>query len=82
MKTITLFVAILTAGSLVASLETTYTFSNSDDFWDTSGYVNRAPSTEVSLLYKVVDGRVKDVRESTAPNLFSTFPPALTLVIR
>ena len=81
MKTVILFVAIMTVDGLVASLDATHTFANSDDFWDTNGYVNVTPSTKVGLLPKAVDGRVKDVRESTAPNVFSTFPPGLTLVI-
>ena len=81
MKTIILFAVIVMIGGLVAALDTTHTFANSGDFWDTSGYVNVTPSTKVGVLSRSVDARIKDMRVSTRPDTFSTFPPGLAIVI-
>ena len=52
-----------------------YAFDNTvvNDFWDTTGYVNGTTSTRSAALGSGVDSRVKVVRETAAPQRFSTY---------
>ena len=51
-----------------------------NDFWDTTGYVNGTTSTQTSIYAGALDSRLKVVRETTAPERFSTFNGSMVTV--
>ena len=58
----------------VAALDNTVV----NDFWDTTGYVNGTTSAQTSVF--AVDSRLKVVRETTAPERFSTFNGSMVTI--
>ncbi len=69
MKKIFALVSIVGAALCAAALDNTVV----NDFWDTTGYVNGTTSTRSAALGSGVDSRVKVVRETAAPQRFSTY---------
>lgn len=53
----------------VAALDNTVV----NDFWDTTGYANGTTSAQANVFAGEVDTRLKAVRETNAPETFSTF---------
>ena len=77
MKKIFALVSIVGAALCAAALDNTVV----NDFWDTTGYVNGTTSAQSAALGAGVDSRVNVVRETAAPQRFSTFN-GMTVVIR